>query len=347
MTLAVVASCTKTEISYDQPDQISFAPVAKVSTKAAVEGTYPVASLPLVVFANAIDGQTEYDYFDNFDFTYDQTSQVLVNANAYWPNEKRLVFAGVSHSGNVASIEDSKITMNFSTNQLTVEGYVQPMATGEATDANLVNDLMWFPRTADQGKTDAGVYQNVAPVMQHACALLKFNFIAEAGLSTVKIKSITVNGLYNSGTVVCGADAAAWTVTESNPLNVPVYTRDDETNATTDEQKAKYTVKVKNTDSTNDVYITPETVTNNTIVIPQTPTTLSVVYDFTTPAGQVLRETVSVPLSLGKETVNEVQTEKKWQSGKRYTYNITMGADQIKIAPTVKDWDPETVPAHN
>ena len=51
MTIAVVASCTKTEISYDEPNQITFAPVAKVSTKAAVN-TYPT-DLPLLVYANA------------------------------------------------------------------------------------------------------------------------------------------------------------------------------------------------------------------------------------------------------------------------------------------------------
>ena len=52
MTIALVASCTKTEIRYDEPNRISCTPVAKVSTKAAVEGIYPT-TLPLYVYANA------------------------------------------------------------------------------------------------------------------------------------------------------------------------------------------------------------------------------------------------------------------------------------------------------
>ena len=323
MTIALVASCTKTEIRYDEPNQISFTPVAKVSTKAAVEGTYPT-DLPLFVYANAGVKDAELStfttaYFNEFKFTHDDSA--FTNTDAYWPNEKYLVFAGVSASGNIgADTGKATLSMDFATNQLTVTSYTQP--------DNGNNDLMWFPRTSQSyGKqTDA-----VAVEMKHACALLKFNFIAETGTAGWKIKSVVVNALQKSGTAVCGETSASWTPSgEKSTLSV--YTKTDSDDA------SNYTIKADDSDAGTVDYITPETVADNTIVIPQTPTTLSVTYEFTTNAQATLEETVTVPLSLGKETVEGEEVEKKWQSGYRYTYNITMGAEQIKIAPTASSW---------
>lgn len=323
MTIALVASCTKTEIRYDEPNRISFTPVAKVSTKAAVEGTYPT-TLPLYVYANAGAANAEIEtyttaYFEEFEFTHNGSA--FTNADAYWPNEKHLVFAGVSASGNIGADSDkATLSMNFATNQLTVTSYTQP--------DNDNNDLMWFPKTSQSyGKeTD-----EVAVQMLHACALLKFNFIAETGTAGWKIKSVVVNDLQKSGTAVCGATSATWTPS-GNKSTFRVYTKADSDDA------SKYTIKADDSNAETDDYITPETVANNTIVIPQEPTTLSVTYEFTTSADETLEETVTVPLSLGKETVEGEEVEKKWQSGHRYTYNITMGAAQIKIAPTASSW---------
>ena len=339
MTIALVASCTKTEIRYDEPNQISFTPVAKVSTKAAVESTYPVATLPLHVWANAGDKDADKSaftskYFENFTFTAADGAQVLTNSNAYWPNEKYLVFAGVSASGNVGATTDpATLAMDFSKDELTITSYTQPK--GESVN----NDLMWFPTTTPQGKPASDAAENVTLTMLHACALLKFNFIADAEIEdwNIKIKTITVNDLVWSGDAVCGTTSANWTVsTTASKETVTVYSRTAE--GTTDAEKAVYTVKCADDDATTNDYITPETVADNTIVIPQTPGTLSVTYEFTTSANATLTETVTVPLSIGKETVEGVEVEKKWQSGYRYTYNITMGAGQIKIAPTASTW---------
>ncbi len=315
MTIALVASCTKTEIRYDEPNQISFAPVAKVSTKAAIEeNSYPI-NLPLYVFANTEKGQA---YLNNVQFTYDNTANAFVNATAYWPNVDKLVFSGVSASGNVGdATSPADVVVNFTAtpNTLTIGGttaYIQP------DEDN--NDLLWFPTTAEYGKQSNAV----EVVMQHACALLKFNFIAESGLTGWKIKSLVVNDLYKSGKAVC-------TVVTENQISTPTVTWTTSGTTSTlnvyerksDAATTEYTIK-------NDSYITPENIANNTIVIPQTPGTLSVTYEFTSQAGETIEETVSVPLSIGEG--------KKWQSGYRYTYNITMGAEQIKIAPKASTW---------
>ena len=51
--IAAIAACTKSEVQYEPSGEISFAPVSKLNTKAAVDGTdYPDA-LNMFVFANA------------------------------------------------------------------------------------------------------------------------------------------------------------------------------------------------------------------------------------------------------------------------------------------------------
>lgn len=329
MTLAVVASCTKTEISYDAPSHISIAPVAKVNTKASLT-EYPTTGLPLHVFANTEDDES---YLDDVIFSYDNTAQSFVNADAFWPNEKQLVFAGVSGSGNIgAQTNYAPVSMDFATNTLTIgtSTYVY----NQPDSGN--NDLLWFPTTAEYGKrADA-----VEVEMNHACALLQFNFIAESGLTGWKIKTLVVEDIYKSGYANCVVETATpkavWTTSGSTD-DFDVYTR------AADANEDEYTIKNDDSDATTNDYITPENTTDNTIVIPQTPTSLTVTYEFTSQASGQIEETISIPLSIGKGIVDGNKQEKKWQSGKRYIYNITMGADQIKIAPTIGSWGNETV----
>ena len=333
MTLAVVASCTKTEISYDAPSHISIAPVAKVNTKASLT-QYPTTGLPLHVFAYTEDNKS---YLNDVVFNYDNTAQSFINADAFWPNEKKLVFAGVSGSGNIgAPTNPAPVAMNFSTNTLTIgtstNVYTQPDAGN--------NDLLWFPTTEEYGKQATAV----GVVMNHACALLQFNFIAESGLTRWKIKTLVVEDIYKSGYADCVVDGttpkAVWT-TSGSTGDFAVYTRAANAN------EEEYTIKNDDSNANTNDYITPENTTDNTIVIPQAPTRLTVTYEFTSQASGQIEETISIPLSIGKETIDGTEQDMKWQSGKRYIYNITMGADQIKIAPRVDSWDPETVPAHN
>ena len=38
-------------------------------------------------------------------------------------------------------------------------------------------------------------------------------------------------------------------------------------------------------------------------------------------------------------TVNLASESAKWETGKHYTYNLTLTADEILFVPTVQDWD--------
>lgn len=319
MAIAVVASCTKTEISYDEPNQISFAPVAKVSTKAAVN-TYPTG-LPLLVYANAgiknattptdITSFTEV-YLNDSEFTH--SSGVFTNATAFWPNVKALIFAGVSKSGNVAA---GNVEASFPTaNTVTVSGYNQP-DTGN-------NDLMWFLHTTPETSKST----NLEVTMQHACSWLVFNFKGdEVTASTTqpwKVTKVVVKSVSKTGTATLGASAVWSSVGGGADYIVHNdYSADDTgTETVYDNDNKGKALTAGGVTISND---------NNVVVIPQAPKQLEITYEFKAPSGNIIRETKEVSLAYADPSTD-------WVAGKKYTYDITIGTAQIKIAPTASTW---------
>ena len=74
-------------------------------------------------------------------------------------------------------------------------------------------------------------------------------------------------------------------------------------------------------------------VQNNTIVIPQTPAKIGLTYSYDSPAaGSSVRisETKIIDLSTSQVT--------SWDAGTHYTYELTIGATEIKIAPKASNW---------
>lgn len=313
MTIALVASCTKTEIRYDEPNRISFTPVAKVSTKAAVN-TYPT-DLPLLVYANAgikntttptdITSFTEV-YLNDSEFTH--SSGVFTNTTAFWPNVKALIFAGVSKSGNVA---DSNVEASFPTaNTVTVSEYTQP-DTGN-------NDLMWFLHTTPETSQS----ENLEVTMNHACSWLVFNFKGDAVTASTtqpwKVTKVVVKSVSKTGTATLGASADWSSLSgEEDYVVYNEYTANESVYDTKGTALTSGGVSISNND--------------NVVVIPQTPKQLEITYEFKAPSGNIIKETKEVSLAYADPST-------AWVAGKKYTYDITIGTAQIKIAPTASNW---------
>mgnify|MGYP003295400540 CR=1 FL=1 len=253
----------------------------------------------------------------------------------YWPNVNPLIFAGFTQTGNVASITPSA---NEVLTSLTLEGYTQPAPTVPGA-----NDLMYF--FADN--TAAGYTKNttyVDPVMKHACSWITININAEGALvndqdtetagvqafwGDLKVTEVKFVNLYSTGKVTLSNSALpSWDYTDQTeaPVVVKASTASAKLITTTSEEFAD--------------------VANNTIVLPQTPAYLSVTYTYTTPAGVTgFTETKVLPLNYNSEVRAENATDAQyratwaaWQPGKHYTYNLTLTAEEIKIAPSSTDW---------
>lgn len=346
IALAAVAfaACSKTEANYTASEQISFAPVAKYDTKTAVAGTqYPV-DYPFYVYANAkSEGASAFNskYFEKILFvqdgdTKDAGKQVYKgNPSQYWPNVNPLVFAGFTQTGNVAAITPGTDGI---LETLTLSGYTQP-----APKANVSNDLMYF--FADNNGAGYDKATNVVdPVMKHACSWITINIKAQAALvedrdaetpgvqaywNNLKVTEVKFVNLYSTGTVTLSkSEVPSWDYTDQTEASV-VVKNTEKPITTTSEEFAD--------------------VLNNTIVLPQIPAYLSVTYTYTTPAGaDGFQETKILPLNFNGETRAAGATDdayratwSKWEPGKHYIYNLTLTAEEIKIAPSSTDWTTE------
>ena len=347
--IAAIAACTKSEVQYEPSGEISFAPVSKLNTKAAVDGTdYPDA-LNMFVFANAgLDGNDDNSavdaaectevYFANAEFTHTQRTDITLADNVfagvtpyYWPNVKSLIFSGVSKSGNI-NASTNGTTPTYDGTSISIEGYMPGNGTSIVGD----NDLMWFPTTvpyAKPGTIGSDNDKDVNVKMQHACAwvtiILKGNSITANDTTPWKVENVTVVNLSQKADVDLGTVAAWKNLSETKNLellNLNTTTKKYEgLSLTTGGQD--YTDKSTVADSK--VY--------NLIVIPQTVKDLEVSYNFISQKGAdenshiVIDETLPIDM-----TPTDAPTT--WDAGKHYTYTITFTAEEILVEPTATDW---------
>lgn len=327
--VAAIAACTKSEVEYDQPSEIGFAPVSKLNTKAAVTDTdYPDA-LDMYVFANAgaadaalPAGYTE-PYFANAAFTHGSHAANVFGGVTpyYWPNVKKLIFSGYSKSGNVASLA-TKPTYVWNATAATWEINMTGYAPGEGTETEGDNDLMWFPTTATSyGKQEEAVQVE----MKHACSWVTIKIKGDATTgaagTTWQILDLTVADLAQSGDVVLGAEADWSNLAAGTDFDAYAATEGKKlTTAWEDYTQLSY---------------------QDLVVIPQETKTLKVKYSYVSQAGGaadgsdiVIEETKDVPLTYTNDA--------GWKAGVHYTYNITIGTKEILIEPTVKVWDTES-----
>ena len=218
MAVAALAACTKSEVQYEPAGEISFAPVSKLNTKAAVTTTdYPDA-LNMYVFANAGEADAALStfaepYFANAEFAHGSHATNVFGGVTpyYWPNVKELIFSGYSKSGNVESLNPKPTyTLNNGVWEINMTGYAPTPGTATLGD----NDLMWFPTTAQSYGKPADAEFTVEVEMKHACSWVTINVKGDATTgkdgTTWKINDLTINDLAEKGDVILG-QTAAWT----------------------------------------------------------------------------------------------------------------------------------------
>ncbi len=339
--VAALAACTKSEVQYEQTGEITLAPVTSNTTKSVAgyngdtfDGIFPT-DIDLYVFANAgaegsaATAHTE-PYFKNAHFEWFTNTQkpnatnttaaggaYAGNPTRYWPNVKTLVFAGYS---DACGLSKTTPTMNFATNELTIENYTQNNAAYAAEGAN---DLMWFSCTGPYSKQT----NEIVAQMKHACSWITVNVKGEGAAIGWTLNSLVVKNIARTATATCGATSATWT-NYANYFDEDYYK--PTTGATLSDTSTEYATV------NNGGTITP--VTNNFIVIPQTPTTLEVTYSYNSDTDIVFSETKSIDLDY--DGVDD--TNAAWQSGVHYIYNLTITATEILIDPVVVDWTPNT-----
>ena len=330
--MAAVMSCAKTELAFEQPGEISFSPVSRYNTKAAVAPADGIGGQNVYMFANTM---ADAKYFENALFVpetgveYNDLQVYKGNPAQFWPNATNLKFAGYTESGNVGT-DANEVTASMTTwGTMTIEGYSQPYNFSNEQK----NDLMWFFDAGTDGSdadTDPDGYGKsttyVTPTMKHACSWITVTVkVADNLMDTnpsvdgnqpywtnITVKNIKFENLKTTGNVALSG-TAVWSNVAGPQTDVNIY---DNATGTVVDATAK-TIE--------------SAVADNVIVVPQVPTTLSMTYSYTTPAGVSVTET-KTGISL------KYNGDEAWVAGTHYTYELTIGANEIKIAPKSTEW---------
>lgn len=361
-TIAVVVSCTKTEVAYDdvQTGEITVSPVAGSITKAAItDGIYPTNQhIGMFAFHNTDiksstavssltqDQMAKYEanpYFTDAEFYYNDEPKKAWGGltSYYWPITGSLIFAGYSMSApedpadpTTPVVKNGSVTYDFTEDKLVIAGYTQKANTSETFD------LLWFGRTAttyNNRTTGEAIPLDFNHALSWITFQVKGDAVTTASENPWKITSVVLNGIATTGDAECIGTSATWKnwgpVDANNKLlgsdmtvfiGVANYDIADNGDSA---QELRSDVK-------GDEIIYPaddiENVPAGVLVIPQKPTSATIHVTYKAPAGTVINEVVDVPLTLTGDA--------SWEAGKHYTYVIKLSPKEILVSPKVATW---------
>lgn len=335
LAAAALAACTKTDVTYDAPAEIGFAPVTKSITKAAMPSGNLDANQKLNVWAlwdadGAVESNATYAnytdaFLENALFAKRQDQNWGGDGAVYpWPTNGALVFSGYT---TPTSIETSGTGYNVSyaltDDKMVFTNYTQSTSTESAFD------LCWFNRTAASYNNRASGAA-VPVTLSHALTWITINAYGSGtpvnSGNEWKIKSIVLKDVVTVGTGTCvgtGAGKATWTLTDTKS-NITIWSATDDKPGTLSGTSASF-----------------ETTKDGTVVIPQKPVKMAVTFEY--PVGNSTREeTVEIDLTLSghkdADDNNITSTIQTWSSGTHYTYTLLFKGNEILVAPSYGDW---------
>ena len=312
MAVAALAACTKSEVAYEAPAEIGFAPVKDYVTKAqGVEGDLD-EDQKLGIWAywdkdGSVASVTDYTAYDDNYLVNALFAQKTVGTDtawggadeAYpWPVNGALVFAGYTTPGENV-LGETEVSYVLASDTMTFTEYDN---TGEF-------DLCWFGRTSSSynHRTTGNA---VEVELSHALTWITIEVKAEGTpVDNWTIKSMSLANVVTKGTATCVGTEADW---------APIVT------ATS---KNIYTAGTH-------VLSATETALTDNLIIPSLPLDLTVNYSFLVNG---VEKTDSKTVSLKLNDGNTLE----WKNGVHYTYTLFFKGTEILVAPSYGEWTPE------
>lgn len=245
----------------------------------------------------------------------------------YWPKTHKLTFSAYSPASFQAT---SKVIDK--TTGITLTGVKTP------TDVSEHYDLLYSNRVFNQTeKTYAhenDAYKGVDVLFHHAFSSVHVYVKMDKDYSSVEKNQIIVNNIWfdqvyfdatfeeglNTGLENNSANYSRWKAWTNVTDNFDIEGGNIAIDGTT---AVKY--------GTTAMFI-PQDLHDMTKA-----TSLNVLYTIVNPDGVGIQETMSFPLSGLKD--NGSNSIEEWVKGKRYTYTLTFGLNEIYLAPSVDPWD--------
>lgn len=324
-----VMACSKESVEYEAPDtEISLVPVTRVAqTKADVtDGAVSGAAMPdnytLTVSAYydndyTAGGTVNYSgfttYFEKATFTKESGATTWAGnpIHYYWPKNGALVFA--AYAAPSASV--SMTYTNSDADKFAVDSYTQPLI-------DKTEDILYSMHTEPKPVATS----STTPVdmkFSHALTWVTFLFNSTEA-EAFKVTSVKINNAALTASAELTSAGAVWTpatygsfeyysATEGTVL--PINTNDA-------------TVEIANSASHGLLIPVALQGTNNV--------ELEVAYKFKKASNSADYDVDQVYKA---DLYNIVENcPPSWTAGTHYTYTLTFGRNEIKVAPTVNNW---------
>ena len=303
VAIAVLASCTKSEVVYNQGQQeIGFRQFTGAMTKADPSTTALPKETSMGVFSY-LDG-TQTAYFENAKFVYKEDNKWGGATPYYWPLQGALDFV------LYAPYQDSGATYTPGNKVLNVT--ITNNSTAQ-TDYLYGKD---FYVTAKPATPSNGV----PVVLKHA--LSKVTIAAKAQVAPI----FTVTSIKLMQTIQEGSYTVTYDTTHDDFTSVVTGSTEDD---------AKEDMEYVSSGSS---WTLTDNLSDNSaskLVVPSYQSCIVLKYRM---QGSTAEFTAKVDLT------------GSWETGKHYTYNLTLTADEILFVPSVEDWkdqDASDVPVIN
>lgn len=180
-----------------------------------------------------------------------------------------------------------------------VNGDATTNITIEGVDATAQNDILYTDLT------DAQASASKTPVIMafhHALAqVIVTAKVSDDNMTDVNVTGVVLSSAPFSGDLTLTGTTATW----DNQAPIPSITLD-------------------NTIASTDLTSTPKTLGTGLLVVP----------------GDH-EATLTVTYTIGglETTTDPIEIDGTWEKGKKYIYHLSIGLDEIKLAPSVDDWD--------
>lgn len=327
------ASCSKTTPVYEQAGEIYLSPVSENVTKSMMTtNQFQGSAFKVWSWFNQAASQANAVSVFQAGFAIDAENPTTVyvdekpfvqkNATAdywggevayYWPNTGSLIFAGY-HAPNLT---DDQVNYIFNETQNTM--VFSDVAQADVTASGYAEDIMYFnmtPSSYDNKSLSVGFEFNHALSWITVTLAKRTDPVIDAKIT---VESVEFTEISSVGTgVVEGSDAIVWTPTATPApydfLITPMVIDYDRTGGA---------VKTK-------IYTLKEQ-----LFIPQGINGLiNVKYTIESTDGAKFTEVYPINLTALKTGAHNV-----WSAGKHYTYNLSIGTDEILVTPSVDTWE--------
>lgn len=336
--LAALCSCTKVDVrTPEQPErEICFSePVVTTMTKAVkgeVNGLYSSSESFGVYsiyheneFTSWADGTA---YIKGSEFTYngaldDNDADELGgwSGGYFFPKSGYLSFAAYSpfDAHEAATPSEGQGTFAYGASGLTITDFTVPSALTDQYDLMYSNRL--YNKRGNDGIGDG--YEGMDLVFKHALSSIHFKVQQKAAYTgyTIKLKGISLSYVKYKGSF-------AENITNENPASFassPTWTPKSDL--------TEYTIYDGSMELTQKGGSNYHTGFQTAILMPQafeSATMITIRYSIKPESMNAeISQTATVPLR---------KLSEKWEAGKRYTYNISIGYDAITVSPTVVGW---------